>query len=617
MKDELKAFLQKLENGVMEVAQNMQNRELAFTDYVLGEIADKIDAKRYNISYGKVLRRDNAVLGEIYGYNESSNGEVLTLFYTIYDSLATDEVKTIPSEVLQRAFVRLQGFYEQARNGIAAGMSKDNALYEAAALIAKNWKNYYQIKLCILSNCAAGKTEIRRRRIDSKDLSYDVWDLRKLCDHMEGESDHEIIDLSFGYGKDYNYTIPYIKMVSDMYDYECVIAMFPAKLLYHLYKKYNTRLLISNVRYFLGFKKTKKNHTNMDIKETLTKEGQMFLAYNNGVTAIASDVVSKKENSGIDISDKSEGDTANEFIKTGIIEAIKDFQIVNGGQTTANIFKTKEGDQSGVNLNGVFVQIKIIVIPKGRNAIERFTLASNVTRSSNTQNQVRYSDYSVNNSFNLRMQQLSELLYAETDKREYWFYERVRGQYKERQEGVSKADQGHFKNKYPEKNKFDKRQLAFVWNCWKHVPNDAVKGVSYDNFIEEIENSQYIPDENYFKETIGLLIIYRYLRGRSENLYKYKGCASVVQAYTIAYLHYFTGSSFDLLRVWERQQLTAEQQNAIGLLADAIHLCLVSLAGDEPIINVAKRKNTFKDLTMSELEFDPAEVRKMLLADEF
>lgn len=613
MKDELKNFLQKLETNVMEAAQNMQNRELAFTDFVLGEIADKIDAKTYNIAYGKVTNRAKAVLGEIYGYNESSNGEVLTLFYTIYDPLATDEVKMIPADELQRAFTRLQGFYEQARNGLAVEMRKDDALYEAASLIAKNWKNYYQIKLCILSNCVAGKTDLRTRRIDSKDLACDVWDLRKLCDHMESETDHEIIDLSFGYGKDYNYTIPYIKMVSDMYNYECVIAMFPAKLLYHLYKKYNTRLLISNVRYFLGFKKTKKNHTNMDIKETLIKEGQMFLAYNNGVTAIASDVVSKKENNGIDVSDRSDGDTANEFIRTGIIDAIKDFQIVNGGQTTATIFKTKEGDRNGVNLNGIFVQVKIIVIPKGRNALERFTLASNVTRSSNTQNQVRYSDYSVNNSFNLRMQQLSESYYAETDKRVYWFYERVRGQYEARLEGVSKADQEHFKKKYPIENKFDKRQLAFVWNCWKHVPNDAVKGVSYDNFIEEIENAQFVPDENYFKETVGLLILYRFLRGRNENVSKYKGCASVVQAYTMAYLHYLMGSSFNLIQVWERQQLTSEQQRAIGILADDIHLCLSNMAGDEPIVNVAKRKNTFKDLTMSQHEFDAAEIKRMLL----
>ena len=75
------------------------------------------------------------------------------------------------------------------------------------------------------------------------------------------------------------------------------------------------------------------------------------------------------------------------------------------------------------------------------------------------------------------------------------------------------------------------------------------------------------------------------------------------------------GGNFDLSKIWERQQLTREQQEAIGIIANSIHQCLVDMAGDEPIVNLAKRKNTFKDVTMSILDFDTGDIRRKLLSE--
>ena len=72
---------------------------------------------------------------------------------------------------------------------------------------------------------------------------------------------------------------------------------------------------------------------------------------------------------------------------------IYDFQIVNGGQTTASIFNAKKTDKKEVNLLGVYVMVKLIVIDdKKKDEI------TNISKFSNTQNKVKYADFSSNNT---------------------------------------------------------------------------------------------------------------------------------------------------------------------------------------------------------------------------
>ena len=48
-------------------------------------------------------------------------------------------------------------------------------------------------------------------------------------------------------------------------------------------------------------------------------------------------------------------------VSMGLLKYIKNFQIVNGGQITASIFKAKEAEDK-LSLNGAFVQVKLIVL---------------------------------------------------------------------------------------------------------------------------------------------------------------------------------------------------------------------------------------------------------------
>lgn len=196
--------------------------------------------------------------------------------------------------------------------------------------------------------------------------------------------------------------------------YRCLLMMFPAKLLYKLYRKWNTDLLMYNVRFWLTFKKTKRKHTNSDIRETLRSERSLFLAYNNGLTAIATGIQTTEydQKTNVGESEVETGCASNDMVSMGLLKYIKNFQIVNGGQTTASIFKAKEAEDK-LSLNGAFVQVKLIVLSEDQNVND---LAAKISRSSNSQNAVKDSDFSVSFQFNTKCKSFHALLKSLTTK---------------------------------------------------------------------------------------------------------------------------------------------------------------------------------------------------------
>ena len=102
--------------------------------------------------------------------------------------------------------------------------------------------------------------------------------------------------------------------------YECYLAILPGEVLSKLYKEYSNELLESNVRAFLG----QTGKFNKGIRDTIREKPQMFLPYNNGITATAENVETVLYD--------------NQLYLTKLL----DFQIVNGGQTTASLFHTQK-----------------------------------------------------------------------------------------------------------------------------------------------------------------------------------------------------------------------------------------------------------------------------------
>ena len=589
----------------VEVSKMMSKEKLAstpaFTKYILDEIHEKTNVDEYETIHCEIKDKANRVKGEIYGRGLSANKEVLTLYYAIYDP-TQEEIGKLKDGDFQTAMNRLQGFYDQAIRGNHIDIDPDKPEYSELKYIYDNLSTIVSVRLCLISNCFIKDYKIKNQRIDDKNILMDVWDIEKICANLVSESDHVSINIDFEGEQRYSiYKLPYIEMNSERYGYKCLSTMFPAKLLYKLYEDYNTDLLMNNVRFFLGFSQ-KKDDTNNGMRKTLKESNEMFLAYNNGITAIARDieVESNKDKTKLE----NEVGSADDFISTGIIKKIIDFQIVNGGQTTASIFNAKRTDKKEVNLLGVYVMVKLIVI--GENKKDEITKISKAT---NTQNKVKFADFSSNNNFNREMERLSRTILIPNENNDplYWFYERVRGQYKIEQNKRNKAGQESFKKMYPSDRKFDKEIIAKLWLSWYGSPHEAVKGSSttYAKFLEVIDDGNYAPDETYYKRTIALLVIYKYLLQHGKEA-EYSNATAPAAAYTLSYLNEVTQNNLDLIKIWQMQELTDEFKTFLDDLSDKVknELDLYATSEKKSVLSISKTKPIYPKILKKDWWWD-------------
>lgn len=571
MNEELMSFVASLLEDTQFKMDEYQTPEMAFTAVALDKIVELLDCTDPVIEHCKLTKSNGDTIGEIHAYAESVNGEVLYLFYTDYNPLP--EVKTKSNTECQPLINRPQGFYNQAVRFAYNDVDSSSSEYRALRYIYDNVQKFNSVNIVILSNYIINNLTAKRVTV-VKPLFTDTWDLKKLYANTHSMSDHMAIDIDFDSDEYKRYKIPFIQMESSQYGYKCIQAMFPAKLLFQLYERYNTNLLYNNVRYFLGLKGTKDKKPNVAMLDTLRKENEMFLAYNNGITALAKGIESFDDTEKTDVTDP-DSKSFSQYISMGMLKKIMEFRIINGGQTTAVIFNAKNYSNNTtdptkkVNLLGVYVQLKLIV----SDDIEK--ISGNIALSSNFQNKVQYSDFTVSNEFNTKFEQLSRgiLIPNANNEPTHWFYERLKGQYDEEcKKRRTKQDKEYFEFCFPKKKKFSKEDVARIWSNWNQLPFDAVKGATtmYAAFMKSIVERGFIPDEDYYKKTIALLIIYRYLLSRPDNKQYANGKASVI-AYAMAIMSSQTFGRFDLLKVWKKQDLSDNTKIYLNSVCDKIY----------------------------------------------
>src|SRR5262249_52432069 len=152
-------------------------------------------------------------------------------------------------------------------------------------------------------------------------------------------------------------------------------------------------------------------NVNKGIRNTVEHDPEMFFAYNNGITATAEAVTTRRNGEGL------------------LLTGLRNLQIVNGGQTTASIHAASR--KKDVDLSKVFVQMKLsIVAPEKAPEV-----VPKISEYANSQNRVSAADFFANHPFHWRMEQFSRRLYAPSPdgsfRQSKWFYERARGQYQD------------------------------------------------------------------------------------------------------------------------------------------------------------------------------------------
>lgn len=451
-------------------------------------------------------------------------------------------------------------------------------------------------------------SEIPSRDYAGVPVECQIWDIDRIyrvCFSDLGRQDIEIDFRAYTNGSG----IPCLEasgITND--DYKSYLCIIPGSVLADIYDYYGSQLLEGNVRSFLSTKVA----VNKKIRETILKSPQNFFAYNNGISATAMDLCF---------------DTT---ARGRFITYAKDFQIINGGQTTASLSNARYRDSA--DLNQIYVQMKLTEVDS--NTEKASELIRDISKSSNSQNKVSDADFFATHPFHVRMEQISRRLFAPafggTQYETKWFYERARGQYLQAQMHMTKPQKDKFTAQNPKKQLITKTDLAKFRNSWAGLPHIVSKGAqtNFMKFAEIIDDKwtkgDTVFNEKFFKDSVALAILFK----KTEWLVSHQpwfeqGYRANIVTYSIALLRLlivkqFPDMDLDLQMIWSRQQIpdiitnelvkitkhvfdriTAPQRGTINVTQwckrdacwDSIKVCHIKLSEEMKRVLISKMAN--------------------------
>lgn len=532
-------------NSLVYADEDGTSKENKFTEHVMELLAESGETESIRLCpYIKENKLEN-IQYKINGYAIEEGYETLDIFITYFQD--TSQLYRVGKSDFDKLVKWPAGFLNAAFKGHLEDIEPSTEAYGLARLIRDNQKEIVRINIFILSNGNIPHDPPKNFNLKGlEDLTFifHVWDVERLHRLSQSKYNREPIEIDFR--ETLGEVIPCLAMPSKSDLYECYLAIVPGSILATLYKNYGTRLLESNVRAFLQ----QNGKINKGIRETIRQEPHMFLPYNNGIATTAQEVKTEIENGQL------------------VITGVKDFQIVNGGQTTASLFHTEKKYKA--DLTQVFVQMKLTVIKDEDKKNETVPF---ISRYANSQNPVSELDLTSNNPFLQRLEELSRTTYAidpeDSNKQTIWFLERVKGQYKEAlNKEPTRGKQEAFKLKYPRNQVVIKSEIAKYMNIWNLQPFHVAKGAqkNYNQFLKDVEKEfkKKKPGRVYWQDIVANAILFQVtdkLFGRkNQEPIGDTNIKSQTVAYTLSYLHFLTGNRLNLPLIWDTQIVPEELQ---------------------------------------------------------
>ena len=516
--------------------------------------------------------------------NNKTYFETLDLFIT---SFRNDDYEYSFNNisVYERTINQIKKFVNEAfKRHIDYIDASHSELCELIKIIGKQGKDFNRININLLVN---GFSEIEKNKAEIKGIDVDIflhtWDITRLFKIYKTNSTHEPIEIEFEKFTEKGKGLQCLQVPSIDEMYDCYLAIVPGEVLANLYKEFSNELLESNVRAFLG----QAGKFNKGIRDTIRTKPQMFLPYNNGITATAESVETKSV----------DGQT--------VITRLNDFQIVNGGQTTASLYHTQKKYKEA-DLSKIFVQMKLTVIKdKEQKNIE----VPNISRFANSQNKVSELDLSSNNPYFVQIENLSRKKYVINPENKnqslLWFFERANGQYRETLNKQTPSQQKKFKEQNPSHLKFVKSDVAKFINLWELEPHFVSQG-SQKNFIHftkkinvSVSKNKSI-GENFYKKLIANALLFK----ATDKLFGRKGVDAIgdtnlksfTVAYTVSYFHHLTDNRLDLWKIYEDQRIDDFVMCQLKKLLVFVYDHLVKEASNSLISEYAKRETSWNKL---------------------
>ena len=501
------------------------------------------------------------------------------------DLFAVIQTRTSPPVRVQRAdvdraFRRLSGFFESARDGLHERIEVSSPAYDMAAEVHRVAGSLSRLRFVLLTDGLVDGRNLQDIELDGFPVSLEIWDVERLFRLLSSGQGREQIHIDFE--EQFGAALPCVAGPKTG-EYEALLALIPGEVLYRIYDEYGPRLLERNVRSFLQA----RGAVNRRIRDTIREAPDRFLAYNNGISATADS---------IEFADHD----------PPAIKSLTGLQIVNGAQTTASIHTAVRRDRADVSSIAVQAKVVIVTPEKVDEVVPR------ISEYSNSQNRITQADFSANHPFHIQIEELSRTVWAPspsgTQYQTRWFYERTRGQYAdEKSRRGTSARQRGFEREFPLSQRFTKTDLAKYMHAYGQLPHLVSRGAQ-KNFVEfmlrvEESESLQVPDVSVFQSIVAQALLFKTAE-KLVSQQRFGGYRANIVAYTLAYLSRFGSESVDLAKIWRLQVLPDPLQDCIVELSHEVHALLTSPPGGRNVTEWCKAEACW-EVIASEVDRSP------------
>lgn len=515
--------------------------------------------------------------------------EEATIDIFVVDYRGKAGAETLTRTESEQAFKRAEVFFEKALSPQHVdAMESSHPAYQLALAILEQADRIRRVKFILLTDATLSDRvkEISPRREAGREWTYRIWDIKAFCKlATTGEPEEIFIDFEEMFGE----TLPCLPANQGSNKVTSYLAVIPGNWLSAIYDRFGGRLLEQNVRTFLQA----RGKVNTGIHRTIVEDPGMFFAFNNGISATAAE--------------------AQVEIQRGIgqIKCVRRLQIVNGGQTTASIFNVTKKFKDA-KIDGIRVQMKLSVI--GDDAVDE--IVPKISEYANTQNRISDADLFSSHPFHVRIEGIAGRLAAPavggSQIQTYWFYERARGQYLNKQTYLSRAKRDEFQLRFPRNQVITKTDLAKAVITFQRKPDIVSKGAQknfaeFANFVggrgEDWKSKEQNINNAWFKEAVAKMIVFRATEHLVQEATWYsQGYRANVVTYSIALIMEkiaSAGRELNYERVWQRQTIGDGLRNELLRVGEKVLQRIVAAAQENGVSNVTewcKRPACWTDL---------------------
>lgn len=621
MEDELDLYYEEFMQELISSAGSSGNfLEPTFTEQMCDLLEeDGFFSEYYLVNYRK---KDRGLKVDAWNYDFDTG--ILNLIVTTFSD--NDEVQTLNNSELEKCFKRVEKFFEKSlKVSFSEELDESDPAFPLADHIYKYKNGIVRIKFTLITNqkLSSRIKSIEKLKFLDYEIQREVWDIEKIYRGTVTIDDDPIII-------DFEKPLPILPAHTGDGSFQSYLLALPGSLLASFYEIYGDRLLEQNVRTFLQF----RGKVNKGLRATIIGQPEMFFAYNNGITATAESVEIVKSNGRDEL------------------KSISNLQIVNGGQTTASLFTTSIQDKNDVNLEKVFVQMKLTIIKsesndsieieeideQKQNKLSAAEIISNISEFSNTQNKVNDADLSSNHEFHVRMETISRRLWAPAKQSSVnntrWFYERLRGQFNNLQSNLSRANKKKFLSLQPRSQLIIKTDLAKIIHSWEKLPHVVSLGAQ-KNFVHFIkgnkkleikgiqkewkENEKDFNDE-YFQDLIVKTILFRGLDKLIMKQPWYDGYKANIVTYSIAKLRDVfdsTGKILDFDSIYKAQETPIAITNLLLEIAEKVNSTIKDTQGGTANVSeYCKQPIVWDRVKRLEIDFDIERINRHLISKD-